>query len=522
MKQLSMAAQKLLAQRYLKNGEAWEGLVHRNIDIIIKDDPNFETEMFYLIKDRVFLPASPCLVNAGYNNGLFPCFTVGPTEDTLENSFNSLTEIALVAKKGGGCGFTGSILRAKNSPVNGSVHGYAYGPNRFAEMVSYAMDAITQSGFRKMALMYTLSAEHPDIEEFIHLKQSDSEAACYNFNQSVMMKDSFIRKALINPVSKQGKLFDLICKHAWNNGEPGVLFETTINEDTPYKFSGQYIQTTNPCSEQPLPFYGSCNLGSINLAHDVFKHETFDFKALAIITKQCIRYLDLVGSVNEFPTQKHKEWYEENRPVGLGIMGVADLFLRHGIAYGSEESIELLEQIMITISEAAIEESERLGALLGYPKNCQRFKRRNITVISIAPTGSIAMIADCSHGIEPIFSPSFTRIDERGEEYLYVHPQANEDYFVSAVGSKAPTWKEQVDLVAVTQKWCDSGVSKTINLPNSATVQDVKDALIYAWQKRIKGITVYRDGSRNVQVLNQTITEDELKDVECKDGVCTL
>ena len=248
MNQLSNHAKKLLNQRYLKKDETWKDLVQRNVDTIIQNDETFHFKMFNLINDRVFIPASPCLVNVGYNNGLFPCFTVGPTEDTLENSFNTLTEIALVAKKGGGCGFTGSLLRAKNSPVAGSVHGYAYGPNRFAEMVSYAMDAITQSGFRKMALMYTLSAEHPDIEEFIHLKQTESEATCYNFNQSVMMKDNFIRKALIDPVSKEGKLFDLVAKHAWQNGDPGALFETTINENTPYKFSGQYIQTTNPCS----------------------------------------------------------------------------------------------------------------------------------------------------------------------------------------------------------------------------------------------------------------------------------
>lgn len=247
MQNFSNAANRLLEQRYLQPNEDWEKLVIRNINAIVKYDNVLASQMFDIIHNRVFLPASPTLVNAGRNNGLFPCYTVGPTEDTLENSFNTLTDIALVAKKGGGCGFTGSILRAKNSPVAGSAHGYAYGPNRFAELVSYGMDAITQSGFRKMALMYTLSAEHPDIEEFIYLKQTESEAACYNFNQSVMAKDSFINKALIDPVSKEGKLFDLIAKHAWNNGEPGLLFETTINENTPYSMSGQYIYTTNPC-----------------------------------------------------------------------------------------------------------------------------------------------------------------------------------------------------------------------------------------------------------------------------------
>jgi len=209
-------------------------------------------------------------------------------------------------------------------------------------------------------------------------------------------------------------------------------------------------------------------------------------------------------------------------------MGVADLFLRYGLKYGSEDSIKFLGIIEEAMYKYAIMESERLAEVRGVPKNLQILYqktgelRRNITVISIAPTGSIAMIADCSHGIEPIFSPSFERIDERGEKYLYTHPLANEEYFVSAVGSNAPTWKEQIDLLAVTQKWCDSGVSKTINLPNRATVEDVKEAFIYAWKKRVKGITVYRDGSRQFQVLNQIPTEAEIKDAECKDGVCAL
>ena len=242
---LSTSAEKLLKQRYYKPNETWADLVKRNVEAICTDET--KAAMYALIFNRVFLPASPCLVNAGYNNGLFPCFTVGPTQDTLEDGFATLGEIAQVAKKGGGCGFTGSILRPKNAPVAGSVHGYAYGPNRFAEMVSYAMDAITQSGFRKMALMYTLSAEHPDIEEFIGLKQSGNEAACYNFNQSVMAKDSFLNKAMIDPTSKEGKLFDKICKHAWANGEPGFLFEDTINSNNTYEHTDQYILTTNPC-----------------------------------------------------------------------------------------------------------------------------------------------------------------------------------------------------------------------------------------------------------------------------------
>lgn len=241
---LSLNTEKLLKQRYYKPNENWEKLVKRNVDNITDKDH----ELYYqLIGDRVFLPNSPSLVNAGTKTGgLFACFTVGPSEDTLEASFNALTDIAMVAKKGGGCGFTGSLLRPKNSPVAGSAHGYAYGPNGMAEMISYAMDKITQAGFRKMALMYTLSAEHPDIEEFINLKQTVNESACANFNQSVFVKDSWMNRALSQPGSYEEYLFNKIASHAWNNGEPGKLFEDAIN-DCPYKETGQYIYTTNPC-----------------------------------------------------------------------------------------------------------------------------------------------------------------------------------------------------------------------------------------------------------------------------------
>jgi ribonucleoside-diphosphate reductase alpha chain len=205
-------------------------------------------------------------------------------------------------------------------------------------------------------------------------------------------------------------------------------------------------------------------------------------------------------------------------------MGLADFFLRYGIRYGSDESLTKLESVTKFIKEVSYEESEKLGKELGVPLQCQKLDkpRRNITTISIAPTGSIAMIGECSHGIEPIFSPSYERVDERGEKYVYTHPQANEDYFVSAVGNNQATWKEQIDLVATAQKYCDSGISKTINLPNSATVSDVKDAMIYAWQSKCKGITIYRDGSRSYQVLTAKPTDDDLLKSTCKDGVCSL
>lgn len=248
---LSPNVERILSQRYYKPGEDWVRLVERVVANVCSDETKeYQDQMYFYIKNRIFLPNSPCLVNAGTkSNGLFACFVMGPTEDTLESGFNTLKDIASIAKAGGGCGFTGSVMRPKNSPVAGSAHGYSYGPNRYAELVSYAMDMMTQSGFRKMALMYTLDINHPDIEEFISIKQTANESALYNFNQSAFVDDAFIRRAINSPQSKEYKLLEKIALHAWSNGEPGILFADTINTNTPYKYTGQKILATNPCGQ---------------------------------------------------------------------------------------------------------------------------------------------------------------------------------------------------------------------------------------------------------------------------------
>lgn len=527
MTNLSPNALNLLKQRYFKSGEDWNALVDRVTNAVCnKAVGTKKEEIRKLIYDRVFLPNSPCLFNAGTKaGGYLACFTLGPSQDTLEDAFETIKDLALVAKRGGGCGFTGTILRPKNSLVAGSSHWKAFGPNAFSKVVSQAMDTLTQSGARKMALMYTLSSDHPDAEEFIYLKQTSNEADLYNFNQSLMASDSWMNRALTNVGGEEAHLFHKICEHSWRNGEPGLLFEDTINTNTPYKYSNQHIYTSNPCGEVPMPPFGSCNLSSINLNHEIFnKLGSFDFEKLAEVTKLAICFMDDVGTTNTFPNAKFEKWYEENRALGLGFKGLADLFLRYEIAYGSEESLQLLDSICKTMYESAHEQSVLLGELLGIPEKCKVLPepRRNITVMSIAPTGSIAMIADTSHGIEPVFSPNYERIDERGEKYIYKHPLADKEYFVSAIGEKQPTWKEQIDLVATAQKWVDSGISKTINLPNDATVSDVKEAMIYAWKSKCKGITLYRDASRSFQVLNQVPTSKDVENANCKDGACSL
>lgn len=522
MTDISQNALSLLKQRYFHEGENWESLIDRVVDNVCVEAVESKETIRQLLLDRVFLPNSPVLANAGTTNGgLLACFVRYP-EDTLEDSFEAIKDIASVAKRGGGCGWSSTKLRPKGAKVAGSAHGTAYGANRFSEIVSFAMDAITQNGLRKFAGMYTLSGYHDEIEDFIGLKQGDDPLSCYNFNQSVMITDEWMNNAL-KPETQESRLFDMIARHAWNNGEPGMMFETTINENTPYKYSNQYLYGSNPCSEQTLPNYGACCLASINLNHDYFNSNGyFDYTKLEEVTVCVTQFLNDVGTVNTFPNEKFADWYSQNRPIGIGIMGLADVFLRYGVEYGEQYSFDFLNNLLRAIYQSAKEESERLGDLLGVPESCSALPepRRNITLLSIAPTGSIAIIADCSHGIEPIFSPSFKRIDERGKEYLFVHPKANEDYFVSAIGQKQPTWKQQIDLLKVCYDWVDSGVSKTINLPNDATVQTVKDCFTYAWQSGVKGLTVYRDGSRSFQILNDMPTENDSS--ECPSGVCNL
>jgi ribonucleotide reductase alpha subunit len=656
---LSKDVQRLLDQRYLQPGEDWNGLVKRVVDHVCDGESNwYKQEVTEHITRRIWLPNSPCLVGSGTKTGgLFACFVVGPDEDTLEHHVEVLGDIAAVGKRGGGCGFTGTGIRPKGMPVAGSVHGFSYGPNWWATQVSSYLDGITQGGFRKFAGMYTLLSSHPDLNEFIDLKQSGNEKLNYNFNQSVMATDEWMREAVNGD---DGERFQLIkmAKNAWNNGEPGLLFHTTINENTPYKTCGCKIEATNPCQpefaialtkngekqigelsvgdeiysvdgwvkvvrivpqgvkpvyayeidgygnfvgtkdhkikaesnfkyevdrmfanqvpvpclnekdgsvnyatitsrayvgdykvysltvdgeshsywtsgvsvqncgEQPIPSYGSCNLGSINISHEYFYDEQgrFDYARLSRVVSVLTRFLDNVGTRNIFPNDKFKNWYEKHRPIGIGIMGYADALLKMKLKYGEQSGLDFLESIMGVIQNVSYSTSETLGEERGVPEHCQAVGRRNITTVSIAPTGSIGFISECSHGIEPIFSPVYQRTDERGETYLFSHPLRNEPYFASCLNddkTKIPTWKQHIDVQATVQKNCDSAVSKTVNMSNDARVQDVLDAFVYAWESGCKGITVYRDGSRQFQVLEDVKEEDSLLQ-DCPSGVCEL
>ena len=526
---LSHNVESLLSQRYYQPGENWEDLITRVVTSICDNEPpGFKHTVYQQLKGRIWLPNSPCLVNAGtVNSGLFACFVVGPDEDSLEHHVDVLGDIAAVGKRGGGAGFSGAAFRPENSPVSGSAHGYAYGPNNWAIRVSDYLDMITQGGFRKMALMYSLPADHADINKFIELKHNGNERFGYNFNQSVFATDEWMSKATNGHEAVEKEVLHSIANHAHANGEPGLLFDTRINTDTPYSTCPcPPIKTTNPCGEQPLGSYGSCNLASININSRVFYDDldNFNFNTLSSITGVVTRFLDNVGSHNKFPNYKFDKWYDKHRPIGIGVMGFADALLRMGYVYGEEDSLKFISQVMEVIQGSSYRMSEQLGRERGVPEHCVAVNRRNITTVSIAPTGSIAFIAECSHSIEPIFSPKYLRTDERGETYTFEHEFKDEDHFRSALNEshdKIPTWSQHIDIQAIAQHHVDSGVSKTINMLNDVTVDDVYSALVYAWDMGCKGITIYRDGSREVQVLDNIKEEDSLLQ-DCPSGVCEV
>lgn len=526
---LTESAKKLLEKRYIHKElgeESWEDVVYRVVRHVMgKPDFKHWDEVYDMILERYFVPNSPTLVNAGTKiGGLSACFVV-PFEDSLEEIAKTKYQFMKIAQKGGGCGTTLSKIRPEGMPVAGSTHSKAGGPIKFFNTICEDMKAMTQAGFRRMAMMGTMSADHPDIEKFIIAKTEEGLMDVTNI--SVMATDDFMIRAIdgINyhliwnnmiygkDSMNAGEILNLIAKQAWLNGEPGLLFEDTINENTPYKYSGQYILATNPCGEQPLPSYGVCNLGSIDVSKYWNEKGLYDFDLLGKHVELAIIFLNAVVDVAEWPTPEIADWVKRNRPVGLGIMGLADLFLQLEIPYGGPESLEWTGSILNVFQTMATKTSEELANLQGVPEACKELPspRRNITVLSIAPTGSIAMIAGCSHGIEPIYSPAYIRYDEDGDSYEERHPLADKDYFRSAINGdpdRIVNWMQHVDVQATCQNYVDSGVSKTINFPNDATVDDIKAAMIYAWQSGCKGITVYRDGSRNYQILNDEISLD--------------
>jgi ribonucleoside-diphosphate reductase alpha chain len=444
--------------------------------------------------------------------------------DTIEGIFKTKLDFALVARKGGGCGTSLSKIRPEGETVHGSTHGYAGGPLKFANTISHDADAMTQAGFRSMAIMFTMSVYHPDIIKFITAKEEEGVIA--NANMSVMVDDNFM-KAVENDTTywtefngkkyqeyKARDVFNLMIEGSWRNGEPGILFKDRIDQ-SPYHEVGQEIFSTNPCSEQPLPPNGVCNLGSIDLSKLLNKNKELDWNKLEILTRLGIKFLDKVIEKTSYPTEDIKNWSMSNRPVGLGVMGYADYLLVKQIAYGSQEALDELEKIMKFIYDTAKIESEKLGKELGVPEMCQKLSepRRNITILTVAPTGTISLIAGSSSGIEPVFSEITIRNDKTGT-YTFENNLADKPYFrcaVSSNGAMEVTWEEHIKTLASAQKYVDSGVSKTINFPTHTHKETMAKATLMAWRLGCKGLASYRNGSRKAEVL----TPKNLKKDKC-------
>jgi len=510
-----------------------------------------------MMQDQYFMPNSPTLMNAGKDNGLqFSACYVLPVEDSLEGIFESIKRAALIHKSGGGTGFAFSRLRSKDSVVQ-STGGKASGPVSFMRVFNAATEAVKQGGTRRGANMGILRVDHPDILEFIDCKL---DGGITNFNISVAITDRYMKALeedgeyeLVDPGTKQAvrtlrarDVFDRIVRAAWRTGDPGLVFIDRVNAGpaNPTPSIGQ-VEATNPCGEQPLLPNEACNLGSLNLARFVKSAEgnshhgrgQVDWKEMERVIRLAVRFLDDVIDVNPYPLPDIDQMVKANRRIGLGVMGWADMLIQLGIPYDSEEATNLGSKVMEFIRRVGHDESARLAEERGpFPNWSESIYKdgpplRNATVTTIAPTGTISIIAGSTSGIEPLYAiayrhivgdrqltfvnPHFERIArERGlysEELMErvvqrgtLHgldevPEDVRRIFVTA-HEVAPEW--HVRMQAAFQRYTDNGVSKTVNLANSATVEDVAEVYMLAYRLGCLGITVFRDGCKDSQVLH--------------------
>ena len=532
-------ALKILRARYFKKDEKGTLLeskpselfrrVARFVAQAEKSDADrklWEENFFQAMMRKDFMPNSPTLTGAGRQMCLSACFVL-PIEDSLDGIFETVKNAALVHKEGGGTGFDFSRIRPAGSFVR-KTQGIASGPVSFLKVIDAGTEAVKQGGTRRGANMGVLRVDHPDIRHFITMKRDGITAQ--NFNISVAITDRFIQAIrdqseydLLNPMdgslagrASAQEVFDLIVDSAWSNGDPGLIFIDKVNRLNPTAAQGP-IRATNPCGEQPLHDYEACNLGSINLLnmHDAKESDGLNWDRFRQIIQLGIRFLDDVIDVNLYPLEKIEKMARANRRIGLGVMGFADLLIRLKIAYASEEARALGRKIVSFLKEEAVMASRRLAETRGSFPNIEQsiYKgqtMRNAAVLTIAPTGTISRIAGCSSSIEPIFA--FQVISKiLDSEIVDIHPLFKE-WQEKHPGEKQPAYfvtAQEIDPIdhlkmqAVFQEHVDSAVSKTINFPNSATREDIAAAYLQAFAMEIKGITVYRDGCRSIQVLNK-------------------
>ena len=578
---LSLNAMEVLKRRYLLKNELEEvietpsQMFERVATAIARAELNYgkskeevkeiERRFYLLMRNLEFLPNSPTLMNAGTELGqLAACFVL-PVDDSIEGIFGAVKNMAKIHQSGGGTGFSFSRLRPKEDVVK-STGGVASGPVSFMRVFDVATDVIKQGGKRRGANMGILNADHPDILEFIRAKERGEFA---NFNTSVAVTDEFMHAVernkeygLINPRTKgevrkinAREVFNEIVTYAWKTGDPGIVFMDEINRHNPIPAIGK-IEATNPCGEQPLLPYDSCNLGSINVSKFVETGEgEIDWERLRGVIWISVRFLDDIIDVNRYPLPEIEKMTKANRKIGLGIMGFAELLIKLGIAYDSKDALLVGEKLMQFITNEARRCSAQLGLERGsFPNfelsvwNSEYEAMRNATLTTIAPTGTISIIGECSSGIEPIFAVAFVRnvmggmleinklfediAKERGfySKELITEiakcgsvqdidgvPGDVKRIFVTALDI-SPEW--HVRMQAAFQKYTDNAVSKTVNLPSDATGGDVKRVFLLAYKLKCKGITIYRYGSKE-QVLSLDIPKLMLEEYVCADSEYT-
>lgn len=563
VRNLSSTATKILEARYLQRDslsriiETPKDLFRRVARAVASVEGNwssmddvdyFEHEFYQMICDLEFLPNSPTLLHAGREKGqLSACFVL-PIPDSIEGITKAVQQMMLIHKSGGGTGFSFSSVRPKNDPV-ASTGGVASGPVEFIKVFDTATDVVKQGGCRRGANMGVLRVDHPDILDFIKAKHDGS---LRNFNLSVAITSHFMRclkkgttYPLVNP--RNGKIikfipakivFEGICRAAWETGDPGLLFIDEINRHNPTPALGK-IDATNPCGEQPLLPHESCNLGSINLANMVVDGE-FDEERFEIIIDLSVRFLDNVIELNHYPFPEIEKMTKSNRKIGLGVMGFAEMLMKLGIPYDSQQArtyaTSMMKLFLKRCRQASFSLAEQRGPFPNYPGSALEKQKdcplRNATLTTIAPTGTLALLADTTSGIEPAFALSYYRRSLDDEEFLSVQrtfrkmmeemdlasdalfeevaetgsiqgikkiPKKYRDLFKTALDIDP---LDHVKMQAVFQKYTDNAVSKTVNLQENSTWEDVYKIYMAAYESKCKGITIYRYGSHFNQVLH--------------------